>query len=110
MWPFSRRRADRPRLTGVSEQLWSYDARHAASWRLETDARSGLRPSAARRARAPRAVGARAKLTHYIRAGGMRHETRDRLARLRPVEGQVVVWRLFILFVLLWLIGRWLPV
>ena len=110
MWPFARRRADRPRLTGVSERLWSYDARHPAAWRLETDARSGRRPSSARPAHAHRGGGARAKLTHYIRAGGMRHETRDRLARLRPVEGQAVVWRLFALFILLWLVGRWLPV
>jgi hypothetical protein len=40
----------------------------------------------------------------------MRHETRDRLDRRRPVEGQAIVWRLFALFILLWLVGRWLPV
>ena len=68
----------------------------------------------ARQPRAPRAFsgrtgGAREKLTHYIRSGGMRHETRDRSTHRQPADGQRAVWRLFFLFIVLWVIGRCLP-
>lgn len=109
MWPFSRKSRRPPRLTGISDQLWSYDAKSSKGWRLDTE----LKPSA----RQPRAGGtysdrtekARGKLTHYIRAGGMRHEMREQKARRQPIAGQGTVWRLFLLFVTLWVIGRCLP-
>lgn len=110
MWPFARKpRHAVPRLTGVSEQLWSYDARRHKGWQLDTQRRPGACPPRERRTFAVRTGGAREKLTHYIRAGGMRHETRERAARRQPVEGRLHVWRLFILFIVLWILGRCLP-
>ena len=109
MWPFARQTRQAPRLTGVSEQLWSYDARHHRGWQLDTERRPHARQPRASRNLSRRTGGAREKLTHYIRAGGMRHETRDRTARQPPLDGQLYVWRLFFLFVVLWVIGRCLP-
>jgi hypothetical protein len=109
MWPFARQTRQAPRLTGVSEQLWSYDARHHRGWQLDTERRPHARQPRVRRTFAGRTGGAREKLTHYIRAGGMRHETRDQATRRQPVDGQLYVWRLFLLFVALWVIGRCLP-
>ena len=109
MWPFSRQPRRASRLTGISGQLWSYDARHHKGWRLETERRVPARQPRAPRAFSGRTGGAREKLTHYIRSGGMRHETRDRSTRRQPVDGQRAVWRLFFLFIVLWVIGRCLP-
>ena len=39
----------------------------------------------------------------------MRYETRDQATRRQPIDGQFYVWRLFLLFVVLWVIGRCLP-
>lgn len=110
MWPFARKpRHAAPRLTGVSEQLWSYDARRHKGWQLDTQRRPGIRPPRERRMFAVRTGGAREKLTHYIRAGGMRHEAREQAAHRQPSEGRLHVWRLFILFIVLWILGRCLP-
>ena len=109
MWPFSRQPRRAPRLTGISGQLWSYDARHHKGWRLDTERRLPARQPRVPRAFSVRTGGAREKLTHYIRAGGMRHETRDQTTRRQPADGQLAVWRLFLLFIVLWVIGRCLP-
>jgi hypothetical protein len=110
MWPFTRKPRRAPRLNGIFENLWSYDVRHHQGWRLDTDAmpRASRQPS--RRKNLPRRMRQREKLTHYIGAGGMRHEDRRTRMRAHAQKRPDAIWKLFALFILIWLIGRWLPV
>jgi L,D-peptidoglycan transpeptidase YkuD (ErfK/YbiS/YcfS/YnhG family) len=103
---FRRKKGDR--LKGISEQLWHYERR--AFWRLDTEKRHNDSRNPLVRNKPVKAGGERehTKFTHYIGAGGMRHQTREQ-AEKQPLAGQVLMWRVFLLFVALWLICRWLP-
>ncbi len=110
MWPFRRNRhLPHARLTGVSERLWRYDARHWKGWQLDTDqpSASARQPGAGNRVWRP--AGRKDKLTHYIGAGGMRHEAREKHVRRHPLERRKTVWKIFAVFILVWMIFRWLP-
>lgn len=109
MWPFSGKSHRVRQLTGVSERLWSYDARHHKGWQLDTDNKPLSRQPQAHRKFTVRRVRQQMRLTHYIGAGGMRHETRDKAVRRRPVAGQERVWKLFLLFIVIWLVFRFVP-
>ncbi len=110
MWPFARRRARRDRnLDGVAGQLWSYDERRGAGWRLdvpgEKTGRASRRSASVGGRGVPRQRG---RLRHYIAAGGLRHHLRSRRAARAPLEKRALVWRLFACYVLCWFLGRWL--
>ena len=109
MWPFTKKRHSASRLTGVSDRLWSYDARHHRGWRLDTESPSADRRLQPRDRRSLRGTLRQDKLGHFIGAGGMRHESRVRAARKNLIERQDLVWRLFIAYLLAWIAFRWLP-
>ena len=104
----STKKNTRPRLTGVSEQLWQYDTRRSRGWRLDTNQHVSFPRHQARDKGQPRPTRQLARFTHYIGAGGLRHAARDRAARRLLTNGQTRVWQLFAAFVLMWLVCRWL--
>lgn len=98
----ARRSKNNESAKGLANHLWQYDERRRSGWRLVPESRS----RAAARAAAPH--DARRRLTRYIGAGGMRHQERERETR-RPAAGQILVRRIFAFFMIIWLLGRWLP-